>query len=299
MLRKNILKLSVVFCLLAACLWIYLPSSYAEDSHALPMLRMGVGARGLAMGGAYVAAVGDASASIWNPAGLADIEYINLTSMYSAEMAFDRSLNYFGFGMKFDWGALGISWLNSGMKDLVGYNSGDVSTGLFDYMTNVFVFSYANKAEKLGAGASFKVITEKIDEESKTGVGLDLGLKLQANEIVTLGVAVKDLGTKVWGKSVPTNIRAGVALCPMNGFVFPLDIVKIVDRDGVTFHLGGEYKYEFTKNYFASVRAGVSDEKFSIGCGFTISKVDIDYSFVTETEEFLGENHRISLSVNF
>ena len=70
-LSRNLLlvTLTVFFCVLG-----YSQVSLADDNHALPMMRMGVGARALAMGGAYTAVASDATAGYWNPAALAQLE---------------------------------------------------------------------------------------------------------------------------------------------------------------------------------------------------------------------------------
>jgi hypothetical protein len=281
---------------------IWSPSLFADDNHALPMLRMGVSARALAMGGAYVAETHDASAGYWNPAGLSQIEFINLTAMYSASMSYDRQYNYFAYGQRFDFGAVGLSWLGSGIKDVEEYGSLGDYKGNFNAMDNVFLFSYGNEAGKFLIGGTFKVINQKFDytdSYSKTGVGFDAGLKYQATDEVTLGVAFKDLGTKVGGDRVPADYRFGAALYPLSGFTFTTDVEKIEQRRDLKFHFGGEYTYEFTKDYFASLRGGVSDGSFALGCGLKIYKFDLDYAYVTESEDFLKENHRISLSVTF
>ena len=45
-------------------------------------LRLGVGARPLGLGNAFVAIAGDASATYWNPAGLTKLKRIELEVMY-------------------------------------------------------------------------------------------------------------------------------------------------------------------------------------------------------------------------
>jgi hypothetical protein len=291
-------KFLVVFCLLSVVLS---TGAWADDNHMLPMLRMGVGARALSMGSAYVAEASDATAGYWNPAGLVDIEKASLTAMYSAGMSFDRSYNYFAFGYTFDFGTLGISWLNSGITDIPGYDVNDNPTGTFKDMNNAFLISYAYKYpnKSLSVGGSFKVVNQKIDDYSKTGVGGDIGLKFHPTDNSAAGIIVRDIGTQVDGWTVPTSIQVGVVLYPLEGFTFPVDVTKTIHRSDLNYHMGGEYSYEFCDSYWAKIRAGVNDGRFTIGTGFQFSKVMIDYGYVVEKEQFMNENHKISLSVEF
>jgi len=268
----------------------------------MPMLRMGVGARALAMGGAYVAEASDATAGYWNPAGLSQIDFINVTGMYSANMSFDRTYNFLAYGHRFDFGAIGVTWLNSGMTEIEEYSQSGAPLGEFDAMDNVFLFSYGNSVDKFMVGASFKVVSQKIDYSdsySKTGVGFDAGIKFEVADEVTFGFTAQDLGTKIGDDRVQTDFRFGAVVYPMEGFTFPVDLEKIVDRQGLRFHFGGEYTYEFSMDYFASLRAGVNDGNFAIGVGLQVMKFMLDYAYITDKEDFLGENHRISFTVDF
>lgn len=297
MLNKTT-KFLVVFCLLSV---MCSTGAWAGDNHMLPMLRMGVDARALSMGGAYVAAANDASAGYWNPAGLVDIEKASLTAMYSADMSYDRSYNYFGFGYTFDFGTIGISWLNAGIKDIKEFDENDQYLGTFKDMNNVFLISYAYKYpdKTLSVGGSFKVVNQKIDDYSKTGVGGDIGVKFRPTDNSAAGFIVRDIGTQVDGWTVPTSIQVGVVLYPLEGFCFPVDVTKTLHRSEMAYHMGGEYVYEFCGDYWAKLRAGVNDGRFTIGTGFQFSKVMIDYGYVVEKEQFMNENHKLSLSVNF
>jgi hypothetical protein len=290
-----LVTVSLVFGVLASAAW-------AGDNHAMPMLRMGVGARALGMGGAYVAEASDASAGYWNPAGLAQIDFINVTGMYSANMSFDRTYNFLAYGHKFDFGAIGVTWLNAGITDISEYDaSGNQGTD-WDAMDNVFLFSYGNQVDKFMVGASFKVVNQKLDYSdswSKTGVGFDAGIKFDVADEVSFGFVAQDLGTKVGDDRVQTDFRFGAVLYPMEGFTFPVDVEKIVDKQGLIFHFGGEYRYEFSMDYFASLRAGVNDGNFAIGVGLQVMKFMLDYAYITDKEEFLGDNHRISFTIDF
>ena len=296
-------KFLVVFCLLSV---VCLSPQYAgaDDNFMLPMLRMGVGARALAMGGAFVAEATDASAGYWNPAGLAYIERASFTTMYSAGMSYDRTHNYFAFGYTFNSVTVGISWLNAGIDDILERDEKDNDLGTFNDKDNVFLFSGAwkNEDRTIAVGGNFKVVNTKMDlsdDYSKTGVGLDLGFRYApSGENYAGGLVVRDIGTKVDGETVPTHIQLGIVV-HYEGFSIPVDVSKTIDRSGVAYHMGGEYFHEFDPDYGASVMAGVNDGAFSMGAGIKFHNFRFDYGYVMEKEEFLNENHKISLSAEF
>jgi len=275
------------------------------------MLRMGVGARALAMGGAHVAEAHDATAGYWNPAGLADIECVSFTGMYAAEMSVDRTYNYFGIGWTpsqvTNYGTFGISWLNSGITDIKGYDEADKPTALFDDMNNVFLISWAFgnefKERMFSFGFSLKVVSMKIEDVNETGFGGDFGIKFAVDPRVSLGLMVQDIGTKVANQTVPMTVRMGLAIYPLgedHSLVIPVDYATTRHRDDETFHLGAEYFWEFGENWGAGLMAGLNDGNFAIGTGLKVSSwFRFDYAYVTDKADFLNENHRLSLSADF
>lgn len=78
------------------------------------------------MGGAFIGVADDANAVYWNPAGLVQIEDIQLT--YTPTLYDRDTINYDDFvsavsPLRFsgqDWGSLGISFINSGYKETGG-----------------------------------------------------------------------------------------------------------------------------------------------------------------------------------
>ncbi len=299
---RNHLKKIVIFAgLLSTLLLGVSGSAIADDNHAFPIFRTGVSARALAMGNAYTAVADDASAGYWNPAGLTGVEKFSLTTMLSDNMRYDRQYMYAALAYNFGtagWGA--FSWVNAGVDEIPGATVGGPTGQTFSADEHGFFFSYGNKLNNLHVGATLKVAYQKIDTYSNSGVGFDAGLKYVVSENVHLGVTARDLGTKVGRNSVPVTWRVGVAAMAFGGFTFAGDIQKVQHRDNVTLYLGSEYDYEFAENYFGAIRGGVADGDFSIGAGLTVMKrYSIDYAYVTETQSFLGENHRISLSIAF
>lgn len=75
----------------------------AQTSAEIEMMAFnfrGNGARALAMGGAYIAVGGDASAIFWNPAGLASITESQVTAAYNFSGKIDRTYSNFSSGLQ-------------------------------------------------------------------------------------------------------------------------------------------------------------------------------------------------------
>jgi len=270
----------------------------SDDNHALPFLRTGVGARAYGLGNAYVALTGDATAGFFNPAGLTRICKWGFSSMLSADMSSDRQFNYLALAGSFKWGSVGASWINAGIKDVDLVQGGVQSTE--DYMDNYFLLSYANMTKKFRWGGSLVIANNKVAEA--TGVGGDLGVQFDFDKQAVFGLMAQSLGLKVGDDHVPYNLRLGVVVMPevLQGFTFPVEIQKTQHRDQIKFRLGGEYMYNFDgSDYGVALRGGVDDGAFSIGAGLRFRQFSVDYAYVTEQQDFLGENHRFSLTGNF
>ena len=84
----------------AAAFLVFLASAplFAGESGGQPgaFLQYGVGARALAMGGAFYAVADDATAAYWNPAGLAYLQRKEVTTMQAA-LYEQTSFNYMGY----------------------------------------------------------------------------------------------------------------------------------------------------------------------------------------------------------
>ena len=274
------------------------------DPHAAPYLRMGVGARALAMGGAFTAVADDATAAYWNPAGLVKIENIEATFMYAANMAVDRQLNYFAYTHWLGMGGLGISWLNAGLDDMPKRDDSGGLIGTEDFGANAIMFSYGMEVSSLMLGGTAKILHEDVMGETETGFGLDLGGMFSVTDNVTAGLMIRDIGSTYGDVSVPLNWRFGSAVTAMDGaLMVGIDASKIEDIDGFTVHLGAEYGMEVHPGYFTFFRAGfnsIEDQAFTTGLGIGVPYLQFDYTYITESEEdVLGNNHRISVTARF
>jgi hypothetical protein len=267
----------------------------SDDNHALPFLRTGVGARAYGLGNAYTALASDATAGFFNPAGLSRIQKWSFSSMLSADMFADRRFNYLALAGSFKWGSIGASWINAGIQN-VTYTDNTTH----DFMDNYFLIGYANCAKAFHWGMNLVVANNKVADA--TGVGGDVGFQMDIQDEARIGVTAQSLGLKVGDDKVPYNIRLGLAVTPsaLSGFTFPVEIQKTQHRDNLEFRMGGEYMHHFENtDYAAALRGGVDDGAFSIGAGLYFRQFGFDYAYVTDKVDFMGENHRFSLTGNF
>src|SRR6266487_6212781 len=104
----------------------------AEGTTAANFLKLGVGARALAMGEAYSAVADDANALYWNPAGLTRIYHAEATFMHAAYLA-NSFYDYAAYGTHLGkHGALGagVQYFSAGritQTDVTGNDVGDFS----------------------------------------------------------------------------------------------------------------------------------------------------------------------------
>lgn len=180
--------------------------------YANEFLNIGVGSRGLAMGGAQAASTSDASAAFWNPAGLAKIKD-NAQIMYMHNFYFNGigSFDYLGFASpsKSKKGlVLGVNFVRFAIDNIPNtlfLYDGDNKPN-FNNITSFSSADYAmlislaktkqlKNSATLNYGVTAKVIHRSVGSFAKAwGFGADLGLQY-AKKRFTLGVAVKDLTT--------------------------------------------------------------------------------------------------------
>src|SRR5271157_5990169 len=110
------MKLMIRAGLVAVVFTLFAISLYA-DEYAGESLAIGVGARALGMGGAFVAVADDASTSYWNPAGLVNVKGVEVSDVkltQSFNNQIDTKYTYVNlvYNVSNDVGAFGVAWLN-------------------------------------------------------------------------------------------------------------------------------------------------------------------------------------------
>ena len=175
-------------------------AKYAGEAFSL-----GVGGRGLAMGGAVVAGPFDGSAAYWNPAGMNYLDGRYIVAMHAE--TFGSLLNHdfvgyvdsrprpqspvqaFGFYIYYlGGGGIKITDLDSFNRP---YVVREESHG--DWL---FTGSVSGKiAQKIDFGLTGKIIYRDIGTESGFGLTVDAGALYQVNQYARLGLMVTDITT--------------------------------------------------------------------------------------------------------
>ena len=179
---------------------------------------IGVGARPLGLGGAFVALADDSNAPNYNAAGLAYIEEIQLGATHAQR--FSGLITYNTIGGIIPLGSVGT----------LGANIGILAEDSDIYQEQTICFSYGNTIFKqLGVGANLKLFGITYDEEnefvienpyfsqtSSSALSFDVGLIAKPFNSLSIGISVENLLpadmsiSETHTDSVPQNIRAGI-----------------------------------------------------------------------------------------
>jgi hypothetical protein len=283
--------------------------SFAAEGDTIngaPYLREGAGARSLAMGGASTAVADDATATVWNVAGLSRVKSTSVASMYSARDQLDRRHNFLALAQTLqNVGTFGIAWINAGVAGIERYSESDQAEGTFDSSENAFLLSYGAIFQPVRLGGGVKILSQKIDpelDETSMGFGgLDIGILADPVESVTVGLTIQNIFGKIAEASVPVQLKMGTALrlLPENNLLLAVDLSKaFVDLEAETaaLHVGAEY----WAAELVGFRLGVTSEKeFCAGLGINISDILIDYAYSIKRDGLEPDTHYVSICASF
>jgi len=236
---------------------------------AAAFLETGVGARGLGMGSAFAAAVDDASATYWNPAGLVRTRGKKLlASLQPLSLDRRQSSATFSLNARGEM-AFGFTWLHASVGDIQGRTGSGIPTGALEDAENAFFVSVGRAlGERLALGFTVKILSQRIDvpgwqKAEGSGHGVDLGLQFHLNDKTTLAAVVRNLGASLdWTVQrsaqqasstedvLPSVAGIGLAYRPRPGLLLAADLYQGNDAYA---NLGAEW----TVNPLLTLRAGV------------------------------------------
>ncbi len=294
----------------------------ADNNHTAAYTNLGVGARTIAMGNAGTATTTDVTSAYWNPAGLISLKDLELACLYNIKMSLDRSYQYAAIGQNYGFGAIALTWVGATVGDIEGYDEADNPTGYFDNSEYNIGFSYANRYKMLSFGITPKLYVSSIDNDMKSGIGLDLGLKYDINQYVVAGLMARDIVGSIDDDNIPYQVSFGLATFPFSGITISADVVKKQDTDAYL-NFGTEYWASIGKDTEANsklsvveikekttwqdvlkdtqtgLRLGFNNGVFACGTGLRFRNLQLDYTYKLNNSEIFSDDHYLSLLVRF
>lgn len=289
----------VCIILTASIVWTLAGYAAAGDAGQESPFSVGVGARALAMGGGFTSLADDASAIFYNPAGLAALEFQEVSFMHMA--LFEGTIcDYASWAYPvISLGGFGIAYMRIGTDDIVKRSSFD-SLECFDYSTSQFLVSYGRRLHGgLALGVSLKVVNQTLDVYSDYGAGLDFGMTAVLYGNLSGGILIRDM--------IPASLKldttSEVTLMSVVGGL-SVKQIKLADRVKLTasfelekvenrstkVHTGAEAVFDGAY----ALRAGYDRDNLSFGAGLTYRRLRIDYAY--KCLDYVDDSHRFSLS---
>jgi len=295
---------------------------------AAQFLKIGIGARAMAMGEAYVAIANDASALYWNPAGISQFNQNSAFFTYNQWFT-DIKVTYAG-------GVFHLNPANSLGAFCAALSCDDMlettelqpfGTGrYFSYGDLLVGLTYArNMTDKFSFGITFKYLQETMAELTLRSVLFDLGTYYKTGwKSVRFAVAVANFAneigpegsftyqnlqnqtikvTKFQKFSPPIIFRIGLA-----GEVFQKNQHKLTttvqlnhpNDNSENLNFGSEYWFRNLLALRAGYITGRADRDLSFGVGLQIpvgyKRIGIDYSYTNFGR--LGFVNQYSININ-
>ncbi len=277
---------------------------------AANFLRIGQGARGAAMGEAQTAVTEDVNAAYWNPAGLSDLRYQELSFMHYALVDGVRyqQATYAKPTPNRGTFAVGLNILDYGQIN--GYDQGGTPTGGVNAKNTLLFGSWGRRiSEKspLSAGLSFKYLQSDLAGYKATAPMFDFGAlyPIESGRLrgLHLAATIRNVGPDIQydqtGSPLPEEFVLGAGFSALGGnLVVDMDAISPKDQNAY-FATGLEYRvFELMR-----LRVGYNGLSNFVGNGITygmglqFTQWNIDYAYVPYGD--LGNTNRVSVGIRF
>jgi|Deesub1362B_J571_1020462.scaffolds.fasta_scaffold08526_2 hypothetical protein len=290
----------------------------APAGQAGAFLRMGLGARALAMGNAFTAVGADGFSGYYNAA--------SLPFMHRPELAFqlsflplDRTLGYVGYSTYLHPRALAskghseadekglragfaVGWIYGGITNIDLRDSDGNHLKMTSSDENAFFFSFSLRPLRtLAFGLTAKVVNHQLpglqDDGgtlSASGFGYDLSLYWRPLNSLSIAAVIRDINTKytwnterLWERGsttvnrFPTLLRLGMAWTFWRQVLFAAD-AEFNKEQGWRFYTGAEMPVH--SQFIA--RLGYNADRFTFGFGvqFAFWKYRAELSYAYDTQ---------------
>lgn len=312
MIKRVFLIMIVVFLSLASKLW----ADTGDGGYAGAFQQLGLGARALGMGGAFVGVADDATAGFFNPAGLAQIRMRTFGACFR-KMTLDRRLSYVTYCQPIrEEATVSMAWINAGVSDVMGRNeNGEITEEIKNYENAIELFFGRKIINELSVGVRIGYVQYNLANISAYGIGFGFSAFGKPMQKLRLGAAVENLGMKYswasgeyWKKSdllgssseesFPINLRFGASYLLLKDRILVSSEIDKSEKQKEKIHLGIE-GWILEK---LAARAGYDKGSLTLGMGLRQKMgstiLGFDYAFVSSRVKD-DPDHLISLQLEF
>lgn len=276
MMKRKESIIFIVLLLLASSASLVEAQTRKAGINSATFLKVGVGARQVALGSAVTSLTGDATNMFWNPAGTAmknDMVQVAFThNNWIASLkqeALAATYNMSGVG------TIGIGVMSFGIagiaadRDIYPNASAELQnqqidgtvSDTYDYQDLLVQVNYSRWImDKLALGVTAKFLNEKIDDQNASAVAFDLGSVYNIGILDwTIGARISNLGSDMkyydFSHPIPLTFSIGTSMAPIHvgstSVLMAVDVVK--PQDGAQYYYTG---LEINSNDMFFLRAG-------------------------------------------
>lgn len=272
-------------------------ASGEQYSNVASIFELGMGARPLAMGGAFVGLADDGNALFYNSAGLAWAQGLSVLSSYEARLGtasyghFSGSFSHFGFGIHyFDFGEVPETDEFGNVLGTFRYRNYALIAGAGLKAADLPFLAQMPLTENIGFGISAKFLkVSTLDPGSGSGFAIDLPFLLRSESPALGGTFITSYGFGLvienlvglpikydsgHQESWPRKVAVGASLELMHQVILAMDFTS-----EKSFHLG----MEWTPIPAVSLRSGFKNEgvwMWSLGMGVQFRNFTFDFAVV-------------------
>jgi hypothetical protein len=282
--------------------------SQSAGSAGFSFLKIGFGARNIAMGDLGVVGGNDISSVNYNPAV---ITKLNNAQIMLGHNSWIQDLRSEVIGASFSALGLPLAFtLNTtSVNDIeVRTRPGDAESTFDAHYFYSGLTSGFSLYNNISAGITIKYVYENLFSDEATGLGYDFGLHItEAIKNLDLGLSVRNLGSvnKLRNESteLPVDVRLGASykynVESLNSKLLAIaGFQKYTAADNSHIHTGAEFLYDELIALRLGYISGYDSKDISAGIGIYWNNVNFDYAF-TNFNYNLGGAHTISLMYTF
>ncbi|OGR89863.1 MAG: hypothetical protein A3J74_03530 [Elusimicrobia bacterium RIFCSPHIGHO2_02_FULL_57_9] len=293
-------------------------SKQAVGTKGSEFLMFDLGARGIALGGAYTALTNDADSLYWNPAGLTRVTRFSASANYARHVG-DINYQSATAAHRINESSVlagGLRTRNLGtisQTDLAGNSLGSFSPR--DYIAELgwgqSIYDLSDNDMDVSMGIGGRWIHSNYFLKAD-GYSADLGVQAKisnAHYPYDLGFTAQNMGR---GQKfdqrrdpLPLRLRMGGAVYPISPLRLSGDII-LPSNNIMHGAVGAEYALEIDKNFKGALRAGFNTltasslgviSTLSMGFGIKAGNINFDYAFIP-AGVLANASHRFSVGYN-